>query len=103
MLLSATTIILYSIIFFTFVIILLVTVLLQAKAKLAPSGPVTLNVNGEDVVVEAGSSLLFQASLSHCFCNVGQTTAQLIMLFYAGASNHLVRTLHMEASQHSAG
>jgi Na+-transporting NADH:ubiquinone oxidoreductase subunit F len=80
MLLSSTTVILYSIIFFTFVIILLVTVLLQAKARLAPSGPVTLNVNGEDVVVEAGSTLLTTLGNNKIFlpsaCGGGGTCAQ---------------------------
>jgi Na+-transporting NADH:ubiquinone oxidoreductase subunit F len=80
MLLSSTTVVLYSIIFFTFVIILLVTVLLQAKAKLAPSGPVTLNVNGENVVVEAGSTLLTTLGNNKIFlpsaCGGGGTCAQ---------------------------
>lgn len=44
---------------FLLVTILLVIMLLVAKAKLAPSGPVTLNINGEkEITVGAGSSIL---------------------------------------------
>ena len=62
-------------------------------------GEVEYYIGARRYLLQAGSSLLFQATLSHCFRNVGETPAQLIMLFYAGASNHLVRTLHMEAPQ----
>ncbi|KAB2807336.1 NADH:ubiquinone reductase (Na(+)-transporting) subunit F [Phaeocystidibacter luteus] len=55
---SSTTIIAASLIAFAIVIILLVFVLLTAKAKLAPSGPVKLNINGEEKEVESGSTLL---------------------------------------------
>lgn len=44
---------------FLFVTLLLVTMLLVAKAKLAPSGPVKITINGEkELTVNAGSSLL---------------------------------------------
>ncbi len=44
---------------FLFVILLLVAMLLLAKAKLAPSGPVNININEErDITVNGGSSLL---------------------------------------------
>ncbi|HRQ40758.1 MAG TPA: cupin domain-containing protein [Chloroflexota bacterium] len=62
------------------------------------SGQIEYHIGGRLFLLEAGSSLLFEASLPHCFCNSGDGPAELIMLFYAGASNHLVRTLHMEAS-----
>ncbi len=63
------------------------------------AGQVEYHIGERLFVLEAGSSLLFQASLPHCFCNSGEEPAMLIMLFYAGASNHLVRALHMEASR----
>lgn len=66
------------------------------------SGEIEYFIGDRRYVLEAGSSLLFEASLSHCFRNSGSTPAQLIMLFYAGASNHLVRTLHMEAPQNNS-
>ncbi|QNR24614.1 NADH:ubiquinone reductase (Na(+)-transporting) subunit F [Croceimicrobium hydrocarbonivorans] len=57
-LLSTSTVIISSIVVFFLLIILLVSVLLGAKAKLSPSGPVTLNINGEDRQVDSGSTLL---------------------------------------------
>lgn len=48
-----------SVIVFLALILLLVVILLTAKAKLTPSGPVTINVNGErDMEVGSGSTLL---------------------------------------------
>jgi len=48
-----------SVIVFLALILLLVVILLTAKAKLSPSGPVTINVNGEkDMEVGSGSTLL---------------------------------------------
>lgn len=58
MFLATSSIIIASIVVFTIVIIALVTILLQAKAKLSPSGPVKLNINGESVEVESGNTLL---------------------------------------------
>jgi Na+-transporting NADH:ubiquinone oxidoreductase subunit F len=57
-LLSTSTVIISSIVVFFILIILLVSVLLGAKAKLSPSGPVTLNINGEDRQVDSGNTLL---------------------------------------------
>ena len=57
-LLATSTVIITSIVVFFVVIILLVSILLGAKAKLAPSGPVTLDINGEDREVESGGTLL---------------------------------------------
>lgn len=66
------------------------------------AGQVEYRVGQRSYLLQPGCSLLFQASLSHCFRNSGSTQASLIMIFYAGASNHLVRALHMEASQSAA-
>lgn len=57
-LLSTSTVIISSIVVFFILIILLVSILLGAKAKLSPSGPVTLNINGEDRQVDSGNTLL---------------------------------------------
>lgn len=57
--LLSTTVIITSIVVFSVVIFALVGILLGAKAKLAPSGPVKLSINGErEVEVESGSTLL---------------------------------------------
>ena len=53
-----TSTILWSVFIFTLVTILLVTILLQAKARLAPSGPVKLDINGDIFEVESGNTLL---------------------------------------------
>ncbi len=56
---SISTYILLSIIIFLIIIFLLVGMLLGVKAKLLPSGPVTLLVNGEnEVKVSSGGTLL---------------------------------------------
>ncbi|TBW30387.1 NADH:ubiquinone reductase (Na(+)-transporting) subunit F [Gramella sp. KN1008] len=53
------TVIIASVVVFLVLILLLVSVLLGAKAKLAPSGPVTINVNNEkDLEVGSGGTLL---------------------------------------------
>ena len=67
MLLIATTAILTSIAVFFVVILLLVSLLLTAKAKLAPSGPVQLDINGSEVEVESGSTLLSTLSNQKIF------------------------------------
>ena len=53
------TVIIASVVVFLVLILLLVSVLLGAKAKLSPSGPVTINVNNEkDIEVGSGGTLL---------------------------------------------
>lgn len=75
-----TTVIIASVIVFAAIIILLVTILLQAKAKLSPSGPVELDINGEKVEVDSGSTLLSTLSQNKIFlpsaCGGGGTCAQ---------------------------
>ena len=54
-----TTTIVLTIVFFLTVILLLVGLLLFAKAKLSPSGKVTIVINGEQTLeVDGGSTLL---------------------------------------------
>ena len=53
---------------FLLVTILLVAMLLVAKAKLAPSGPVSININSErELDVNGGSSLLSTLSDAKLF------------------------------------
>lgn len=77
--LAATTVVITSIIVFFILIFLLVAILLGAKAKLAPSGPVVLNINGEDREVESGATLLTTLSNQKIFlpsaCGGGGTCA----------------------------
>jgi Na+-transporting NADH:ubiquinone oxidoreductase subunit F len=79
MLLSTLTIV-STVVAFAIIIMLLVSVLLTAKAKLAPSGPVRLTINGEqEVEVESGSTLLSTLGNNKIFlpsaCGGGGTCA----------------------------
>ena len=57
-LLSTGVVVGVSVAVFLMVIFMLVSLLLFAKAKLAPSGPVKLDINGEVVEVESGGTIL---------------------------------------------
>lgn len=79
---------------FLLVIILLVSMLLYAKAKLAPSGPVTININGEkDVVANGGSSLLATLSNEKIFlpsaCGGGGTCGMCKCQIFEGGGSIL--------------
>ncbi len=74
-------VIIASLIVFLALILLLVAILLGAKAKLVPSGPVTLKINGEkDLEVSSGGSLLGTLGNSKIFlpsaCGGGGTCIQ---------------------------
>ncbi|WP_037315807.1 NADH:ubiquinone reductase (Na(+)-transporting) subunit F [Salegentibacter sp. Hel_I_6] len=75
------TVIIASVLVFLALILILVSVLLGAKAKLAPSGPVTINVNGEkDMEVGSGGTLLSTLGDNKLFlpsaCGGGGTCVQ---------------------------
>ena len=74
-------VIIASVIVFLILIILLVGVLLFAKAKLVPSGPVNISINGErDLEVSSGSTLLSTLGDKKVFlpsaCGGGGTCAE---------------------------
>ena len=74
-------VVLASIVVFLVLTLLLVFVLLTAKSKLAPSGPVTINVNDEkDMEVNSGSTLLSTLGDNDLFlpsaCGGGGTCVQ---------------------------
>ena len=74
-------VVLTSIVVFLTLVLLLVVILLTAKAKLSPSGPVTINVNGEkDMQVSSGSTLLTTLGDNKLFlpsaCGGGGTCVQ---------------------------
>ena len=78
---SITTYIIISTIIFLMIIFVLVAMLLGVKAKLLPSGPVTLMVNGEnEVEVSSGSTLLSTLGNNKIFlpsaCGGGGTCVQ---------------------------
>ncbi len=75
------TVIIASVIVFLVLILLLVSILLGAKAKLVPSGPVTISVNGEkDLEVGSGGTLLSTLGQEKLFlpsaCGGGGTCIQ---------------------------
>ncbi|MCF4102388.1 NADH:ubiquinone reductase (Na(+)-transporting) subunit F [Gillisia sp. M10.2A] len=74
-------VIIASVIVFLVLILLLVSILLGAKSKLVPSGPVTINVNGEkDLEVGSGGTLLSTLGENKLFlpsaCGGGGTCIQ---------------------------
>tara|TARA_B100000427_G_C15484696_1_gene584700 strand:- start:186 stop:1481 length:1296 start_codon:yes stop_codon:yes gene_type:complete len=84
-----TQTILLSIGFFLLVIMLLVSLLLFAKAKLSPSGAVTITINNEQKLeVEGGSTLLNVLSNNGVFlpsaCGGGGTCVQCICQVHEG-------------------
>tara|TARA_R110002096_G_scaffold237751_5_gene428624 strand:+ start:7381 stop:8691 length:1311 start_codon:yes stop_codon:yes gene_type:complete len=95
MILSATTMIIFtSIIVFFLVIILLVSILLGAKSVLAPSGPVKIRINGEkEIEVESGSSLLSTLGSNKIFlpsaCGGGGTCIQCTCQVLSGGGEIL--------------
>ena len=79
---------------FLMVTILLVVMLLVAKAKLAPSGPVTININGErELAANGGSSLLSTLSEAKLFlpsaCGGGGTCGMCKCQVHAGGGSIL--------------
>ena len=75
------TVIIASVVVFLVLILLLVSILLGAKAKLVPSGPVTISVNGEkDLTVGSGGTLLSTLGENKLFlpsaCGGGGTCIQ---------------------------
>ena len=84
-----TTTILLSIGFFLFIIMLLVSLLLFAKAKLSPSGAVTITINNDQKLeVEGGSTLLNVLSNNGVFlpsaCGGGGTCVQCVCQVHEG-------------------
>ncbi|MBZ9777302.1 NADH:ubiquinone reductase (Na(+)-transporting) subunit F [Psychroflexus sp. CAK8W] len=88
------TVILASVAVFLTLILLLVVILLTAKSKLSPSGPVKINVNGEeDLEVGSGSTLLNTLSDNKLFlpsaCGGGGTCIQCKCIVTEGGGSIL--------------
>ena len=83
-----------SIAVFLIVTLLLVSLLLYAKAKLSPSGAVKLSINGEKIIeVEAGSTVLSTLSSNKIFlpsaCGGGGTCIQCKCQVHSGGGSIL--------------
>ena len=92
-LLSATTIV-SSIVVFLLVILTLVSVLLFVKAKLSPSGKITIKINGEkEIIVDGGDTLLTTLSKEGIFlpsaCGGGGTCIQCTCQVTSGGGSIL--------------
>ncbi len=96
MIFGATTLVIVgiSIVIFFAVIILLVSILLGAKAVLTPSGPVKITINGEKVIeVESGGTLLSTLGDNKIFlpsaCGGGGTCVQCECQVHSGGGEIL--------------
>lgn len=83
-----------SVVMFLFIMLLLVGVLLYARAKLVPSGPVKLNINDEkELDVNAGDTLLTTLSQNEIYlpsaCGGGGTCALCKCQVFEGAGDIL--------------
>lgn len=88
------TVIIASVIVFLVLILILVSILLGAKAKLIPSGPVKININGEkDLEVGSGGTLLSTLGDSKLFlpsaCGGGGTCVQCKCIVSEGGGSIL--------------
>jgi transcriptional regulator with XRE-family HTH domain len=61
------------------------------------AGIIRYQVNDETYSLEAGDSLLFEASQAHCFTNPGDTAALLLLVFQAGDGVLLAGQHHLLA------
>ena len=90
---ALSTIIIISIAVFLSVILALVTILLQAKARLMPSGPVTLDINGDAIEIESGSTVLNTLNSQKVFlpsaCGGGGTCGMCKCQVFEGAGDIL--------------
>lgn len=91
---TTSTIMIASIVIFFAVIILLVSILLGAKAVLTPSGPVKITINGEKVIeVESGGTLLSTLGDNKIFlpsaCGGGGTCVQCECQVHSGGGEIL--------------
>ena len=87
-------VIIASVIVFLVLILVLVAMLLTAKAKLVPSGPVTININGEkDLEVGSGGTLLTTLGDNKLFlpsaCGGGGTCVQCKCIVSEGGGSIL--------------
>ena len=58
-------------------------------------GEIEYRVGDEPYQLTAGDSLLFEATLSHSFCNAGKSPATLLMVFQVAEERHLTGWRHL--------
>lgn len=62
------------------------------------AGEIDYCIGEQKYRLKTGDSLLFDARLAHCFVNMGNASAQLMLIFYTDAGNSLARRLGTEAT-----
>lgn len=60
------------------------------------AGTISYRVNGEAYDLEAGDSLLFEATQPHCFQNLGSRAAQFLIVFQAADGKLLAGQHHLQ-------
>lgn len=60
------------------------------------AGEIDYCIAAEVYHLQTGDSLLFDATLPHCFANAGKTPARLVLIFYDDAGISLARRIHLE-------
>ncbi len=98
-----------GVVFFTFIVIALVSVIIFAKSRLVASGNVNIEINGEKTIqVPVGSKLLGALADSKLFvpsaCGGGGTCAQCrVKVFEGGGSILPTETSHITKKEASCG
>jgi len=59
-------------------------------------GELEYRVANQSYRLQAGDSLLFEASQPHCFSNVGESTATILLVFQAAEGNLVARQRHLD-------
>lgn len=60
------------------------------------AGEIQYQVGGQIYGLKSGDSLLFEATQSHCFRNMGEFPAQVLLIFQAVEGGYLARQRHLE-------
>ncbi len=59
-------------------------------------GAIRYHIGDRVYALEHGDSVLFEATLPHCFANPGTSAAEILLVFQAAEGGHLARQRHLE-------
>jgi transcriptional regulator with XRE-family HTH domain len=60
------------------------------------AGEIRYQIGGQVYCLKSGDSLLFEATQPHCFRNIGESRAQVLLIFQAVEGGYLARQRHLE-------
>jgi transcriptional regulator with XRE-family HTH domain len=60
------------------------------------AGEIQYQIGGQVYGLKSGDSLLFEAARPHCFWNMGESPAQVLLIFQAMEGGYLARQRHLE-------